>query len=849
MELHAFLSRAIDPSSYHWNWNAVPKFVEASVDFSLGLFVFFKNPRSIVNRSYLLFSTALSFWLFCYGWATCVLSPQLHNTICLKLGHVSVTLIAPATFLFISALLGLYEQRKRIIFASFILGAAYYVWLALFEFGFDPNSLYYYSWGPYNRVKLPYLFFYPFFFGLMIWAFVSCWLVYRRTSSTIERNRIRYVLLAIGVAYTGSIDWLPAWGFDVYPIGYLSIFAFDLILAYTIVSQKLFDIRTIYLRTAIWAVTSILVFTPLVFVFSFLDPWLRGLNRWAFMLACFAFFTALAIYAKRIQAKVDELFQRRRYNLDHLLLTILPELFTFKSLDNLVEFLNQKTCVALVASKVTVFLCDKKGQNYFPAQGASLVDPVNESNDSQVFLWELFKHDAVILKEELNCPLDDLFQTTALFAPLFTEGKPLGFIAVGPRLNDHAYHQEEKDFLNKLRNSSAAAVINSVYIRKAVELEKLIQSTQAKTIGKLETALGAVTDCIVWVDVKGLIQWCNSSFNHLIERHQLTDVLGANLMDLLLLKREGKAIALGAHPLNLALTQKEPITDIYEFHRQGKILVLEVEAVQRLLNQDEIAVILTLHDITAQKQAEQALHVTIHTLKETQAGLIQSEKMAAIGQLAAGVAHEINNPLGVILGFSQSITKRITTGDPLEMPLKSIEREALRAKQLIQDLLTFSRVAPTETEELDINEMIQISLSVVLVQAKIKNTQLVEALAPNLPKIFANKNRIQQVMINLANNAMDAMPNGGTLKISTKLSTLHEKKYVEIQIQDTGFGIPKEVQPKIFEPFFTTKEVGQGTGLGLSLVFEIIQKYQGYITVYSEPGQGTLFQIYFPARE
>ena len=222
---------------------------------------------------------------------------------------------------------------------------------------------------------------------------------------------------------------------------------------------------------------------------------------------------------------------------------------------------------------------------------------------------------------------------------------------------------------------------------------------------------------------------------------------------------------------------------------------------------------------------------------------LQSEKMAAVGQLAGGVAHEINNPLGVILGFAQSLARRVPSGDIQEMPLKSIEREALRCKSLVQDLLTFSRMNRTDKEAMDLNEAVEGSLSLVSAQTKVKNVSLMRDFNGDLPKIVANKNQIQQIVVNLCNNAIDAMPEGGTLTVSTRKSSWKNKDAVQIQVRDTGQGIPKEVQSKIFEPFFTTKEVGKGTGLGLSLVFEIVQKHEGQITVESEMGKGTVFTV------
>ena len=238
-------------------------------------------------------------------------------------------------------------------------------------------------------------------------------------------------------------------------------------------------------------------------------------------------------------------------------------------------------------------------------------------------------------------------------------------------------------------------------------------------------------------------------------------------------------------------------------------------------------------------------------LMKTNQALLQSEKMSAVGQLAAGVAHEINNPLGVILGFAQGLVRRLAPNDPTELPLKSIERESMRCKQLVQDLLTFSRASKTEKEEVDINQAVEGALSLITAQTKVKNIRLVKELKEGLPKLFSNSSQIQQVIINLSNNAIDAMSaaGSGTLTVRTQQTKLETKDMIQIQISDTGQGIPKEIQSKVFEPFFTTKEVGKGTGLGLSLVFEIVQKHEGRIVIDSQPGAGTTMNVFLPMRK
>lgn len=228
--------------------------------------------------------------------------------------------------------------------------------------------------------------------------------------------------------------------------------------------------------------------------------------------------------------------------------------------------------------------------------------------------------------------------------------------------------------------------------------------------------------------------------------------------------------------------------------------------------------------------------------------LVQSEKLSAIGQLAAGVAHEINNPLGIILGFAQALMLRIKPNDDISLPVRSIEREAVRCKNLVQNLLTFSRSHAAKMERFDVNEAVRATLNMIEAQARVKAVEVSSLLEP-LDLLPGDKNQIQQVIVNLCNNAIDAMPQGGKLIIQTRPSVREGAIGVELEVKDNGAGIPDAIRRKIFNPFFTTKEVGKGTGLGLSLVYEIVQKHNGAIELKTEVGKGTSFIIFLPAQE
>lgn len=236
----------------------------------------------------------------------------------------------------------------------------------------------------------------------------------------------------------------------------------------------------------------------------------------------------------------------------------------------------------------------------------------------------------------------------------------------------------------------------------------------------------------------------------------------------------------------------------------------------------------------------------IRDLKVLEAKMLQSEKLSAVGQLAAGVAHEINNPMGVILGFAQSLAKQIQQDNSFFMPIRSIEREALRCKNLVQNLLVFSRQSGPKTEVFEFNPVIENTLSLVQTQCRVKSVELTQELQSS-GEMRGDKNQIQQILINLCNNAVDAMSNGGQLLVRTVLQKENGDSWITLEVKDNGVGIPETIRKKIFEPFFTTKEPGKGTGLGLALVHEMVVKNKGDINVKSEVGKGTVFTVRFPA--
>ncbi len=246
------------------------------------------------------------------------------------------------------------------------------------------------------------------------------------------------------------------------------------------------------------------------------------------------------------------------------------------------------------------------------------------------------------------------------------------------------------------------------------------------------------------------------------------------------------------------------------------------------------------------KTLEKKVEERTQELREIQAHLIQSEKLASIGKLAAGVAHEINNPLGGILIYSHLILEDTPKGSPHCENLKKIVRETTRCKEIVKGLLDFARPKEPQMVPTDIHELLDKCLALMESHSLFQNIRIEKSYAPVCPRIIADSGQLQQVFMNIILNAAEAMNGNGTLTLRTSLDPARQE--VAVEIADTGHGIKEEDKRRLFEPFFTTKEVGKGTGLGLAISYGIVKKHQGTIDVRSEAGQGAAFTVRLPLK-
>jgi signal transduction histidine kinase len=284
--------------------------------------------------------------------------------------------------------------------------------------------------------------------------------------------------------------------------------------------------------------------------------------------------------------------------------------------------------------------------------------------------------------------------------------------------------------------------------------------------------------------------------------------------------------------------QVEALEDLLAAHEET--LLEQATRLEEALKQVRLA------EELAEKKKE--LEASLEALRTAQAELIQASKMAAIGTLVAGLSHELNNPMGVILGFAQALVKRTPPDDPSRAALVAIETHARRCTNLVKALLDFSRKQPSMRIPCAVPPLLRRVEELSRSEARRRHVELVFVTPPaeGLPEVLANMTEIESTLLNLIGNALDATAEGGRVEVSAQRKLLKDKPGVELWVADTGCGIPPEMLPRIFDPFFTTKEAGKGTGLGLSITRKVIEAHGGSISVESTVGQGTRMSIWLP---
>jgi len=410
--------------------------------------------------------------------------------------------------------------------------------------------------------------------------------------------------------------------------------------------------------------------------------------------------------------------------------------------------------------------------------------------------------------------------------PLCCRGQVLGVITFAEVDFEDITH-EFMELLSSVGRQIGIAVESLQTVRKLLQSKELLQSV-----------FDGITDMVILMDADFRIRMVNKAY---LKRYGLSeqDVLGRL-----------------CHELHSEDACPYPHCGMKKSHRTGTPVVEEVQSrggeiflmhfYPVMNDQGEVeSVVRYARDITDQKRIEQHIQKT--------------ERLASLGQLSAGIAHEINNPLGVILTYTSLLKRQLEK--PAQSPdgdqgprdtdttqclsdVATIEKHALNCKRIVADLLKFARSESTAMQLASLNRAIEEAVKMVSHQFSRKDIEIQLDLSAALPLVNMDSGRMKQVFVNLLMNSQQAIKHKGVIRIST--SYLEESRQAQIVFRDNGEGIPPDVLPKVFDPFFTTKEIGEGTGLGLSVSYGIIKDHQGEIQTSSEPGKGTRFLIQLP---
>lgn len=685
--------------------------------------------------------------------------------------------------------------------------------------------------------------------ALLIWRFFS-------SSQPIVRQRLKWamwgtivsVIPILGVQIARRFVFLPEDTFTT-ALTTLPLGLIPLSFGHSVVRYRLMDVDVVVRRAVVYAVTTIaiammigavalgLVFLAVGNNLSTTEITLRALIALIAMAAIVMLSEPLKNY---LQERADRFFYGTRYDLRQGLLDFGRTLSATTELEPLLDALTQRLQQVLDVEKLAVFMerHDARGQ-YEIAKSVNVSDSYRIPADFKQMIRQKSADKGIVRADEIEVSDTDISTTPTggngnqpvrqelhYYVPCVARGKMVAVIGLGRAKDGSLLSSEDLEILRTVSGYIAVAIENSrLYQEQKDQTEELSMLKEFN-----ESIVESVNVGLLAVDETGRITRCNSTFEELmgLTRDQVSGKLFEEIFD------ETFAYNLS----NILGKSKWHLTEIrnaYKMHAldaRGKSLILNVAiAPLRSENSSQSGAIVVLENVSSRIKLEESLQ--------------QSEKLSSIGLLAAGVAHEVNTPLTGVSSYTQMLLGMIPDTDPKHALLQKMQRQTDRASNIVSNLLNFSRIGSvTESMDVDINRLLDDTLQLLEPQIRKSNVEIVKNYGTDVPAIFGNGGKLQQVFTNLILNARDAMGGQGG-KITLRTSLVGEDE-VKIEVTDTGEGIAPDNLGKIFDPFFTTKGVGNGTGLGLAVSYGIVQEHGGMIEAFSENGNGTTFVLSFP---
>ena len=685
-----------------------------------------------------------------------------------------------------------------------------------------------------NRVEMAYLVLY-----FVVAAFVLLH-SYREADRPIVRQQLKWVTRGTILAITPFtffyalpflLGGLPT---SLNKISVLSLGILPLTFGYAIFRYRLMDVDLIFKRGMAYTLAAATIagayFTAVALVGEFVHTRLPSWGPTGLVLAIVVTALLFDPVRKWIQARIDRLFYRTRYDYRHTLVEFGRELNAETDLDKMLTAVVDQLSRTLLVDRLAIFLPAGDEQDRFVLTKSFgiqqtgnldlgfLTAPRPEDTEGHLFFdnthhvpRETSSAQATIARLDLN-----------YYIPCRAQKSTVAVLGLGKTVEGDFLSSEDVQLLETLAGYLAIAIQNA---RLYASLEqKIAQYERLKDFN--ENIVESINVGILAVDLEDRVESWNSQMEVMyalprwqVLGHPLREVFPADFVSEF-----------------YRLRQSPGIHNLYKFRLAaptGETRIVNV-AIAPLVTKrfSVVGRLIIVDDITVRVELE--------------AQLSQADKLSSVGLLAAGVAHEVNTPLAVISSYAQLLSKQLQGDEQKSSLLDKITRQTFRASEIVNNLLNFSRTSATEFREVDVNRIILDTLNLLEHQFRTTRIRVHDELSPHLPAIQGNAGRLQQVFLNLFLNAKDAMPSGGVLKVATT-----NGDGVSVTISDSGTGIAQEHIQRIYDPFFTTKVSAQdgqrrGTGLGLSVTYGIIQEHAGKIRVESAPNQGTTFYLEFP---
>jgi len=659
---------------------------------------------------------------------------------------------------------------------------------------------------------------------------------YKVSSSYEERNRMLYLTIAIFFPLAGAL--LDGFS-NLPPMAIWGILIFCIICSIAIVKYHLLDIRFIIRKSLVYLLISALVAIPYAGVIILLFHTLKtALEQWwahGFIILLLAIILSpLYSWAQQL---VDRLFYRDRYNYLKALERFSLETQSVTNLGELASMMVRLVSGALRTVGVCLLLPSESKHGLVVASSTGL-DPssgVVLRGNSPLVKW-LELHGDILSSEQLSIvpqlqslslkERNNLQRMGAkLYASLKTrQGQLSGILVLGQKLSEQSYSIEDKQLLTAVSNQMAIALDNARLYQETRQSEKELRKRESEYRELAES----ITDIFFAMNKELKYTYWNRASEELTGI-SAKDALGKHLYDIF---PDTKATRRAEELYLKVLTTRQPQHLITGYSFGGTDFVFEISAYP---SKGGISVF--VKNITERKQAEERE-------KKLQQELNLSSRLAAIGELAAGVAHEINNPLTGIMGFSQRLLRK-SADEKTKQYSERIHEEACRAAKVVENLRAFARRSEPKKEWLDVNDVLQKVTEMRIYELNTSNIEVISHLAFGLPWIMADYHQIQQVFLNILINSEQAISEtyrGGKLVIRTQ----EHEGYIRITFTDNGPGIVKENLDKLFDPFFTTRGEKGGTGLGLGICHSIVTDHGGRIYARSKRSKGATFVIELP---